>query len=60
VLQPNNPLFGQSASSLDVSEFLVNMLHEVDPGQAGRWVSLPELDGELVTYDLEADRRYEQ
>jgi hypothetical protein len=36
VLRPNNPLAAYSAGSLDFSEFLVNMLYDMDPAQPGR------------------------
>lgn len=36
VLLAHNPLFAQSAGSLDLSEFLVNMLYDMDPAQPGR------------------------
>jgi hypothetical protein len=36
VLPASNPLVGHSMGSLDFSEFLVNMLYDMDPAQPGR------------------------
>jgi hypothetical protein len=36
VLPASNPLVGHSMGSLDFSEFLVNMLYDMDPAQSGR------------------------
>ena len=36
LLRPTNPLVGHSTGSLDLSEFLVDMLYDMDPAQPGR------------------------
>jgi hypothetical protein len=36
VLRASNPLLARSTGSLDLSEFLVNMLYDMDPAQLGR------------------------
>ncbi|MFZ3326641.1 MAG: hypothetical protein WA231_12410 [Methylocella sp.] len=36
VLRASNPLVGHAPGSLDLSEFLVNMLYDMDPAQPGR------------------------
>ncbi len=36
LLRPTNPLVGHSTGSLDLSEFLVDMLFDMDPAQPGR------------------------